>query len=299
MNEQTQREPSSNRSRRVAAVLFAIFGGPAVGYFSIGHRRRALIWYGAGVVAASLFISSVALGSPHGMWGLLAVVAAVYFLFVPIDVWRRRLGRVPRWRHVVLVLTGALIFSEFVVLRLMRRTAEAFQIPAAAMYPTLMIGDHIMTTKLPRKFRRGDVAVFKYPLEPEVTYVKRVVAVGGDTVEMRDGVLTINEESAGSERTETQCSPVADASPCSIWRETMDGRSYLIARDDEPRHQTFAPVQVPPGHYFLLGDNRDNSSDSRMWGTVPSELMVGRATFIWWSSSASGPRWERINSVLH
>jgi signal peptidase I len=151
--------------------------------------------------------------------------------------------------------------------------AFAFQqskIPSGSMEDTLLIGDYIMVNRFvygptsfdwerrifpQRDLRRGDVVVFKYPLEPEVDYIKRVVGVPGDIVEMRHGYLYVNGQKAD---------------------EPFVSDAY--------RHgEMMRPVRVDPGRYFVMGDHRDRSQDSRVWGQVPVELIKGRALLIWWS----------------
>jgi signal peptidase I len=151
--------------------------------------------------------------------------------------------------------------------------AFAFQqskIPSGSMEDTLLVGDYIMVNRfvyspaetelerrlLPqREVRRGDVVVFKFPPEPEVDYIKRVVGLPGDTVELRRGHLYVNG----------------------------DPLSEPYVRDDHREREFFPPVVVPEGNYFVMGDHRNRSLDSRAWGTVPRELVKGRALLIWWS----------------
>ena len=149
---------------------------------------------------------------------------------------------------------------------------QAFKIPTGSMEPNLLVGDHIVVNKfvygptaggggwsfLPtREIERGDVIVFRAPQEPDKDFIKRVIAVGGDTVEMVNGVVHVNGEAIDE--------PYAEYSS-----------RYGSLRDMDP-------LQVEPGHYFCLGDNRDNSRDSRYWGTVPQELVKGKAVMVYWS----------------
>lgn len=154
---------------------------------------------------------------------------------------------------------------------------QAFKIPTGSMEPNLMVGDHIVVNKfvyapggsvfglLPtRPVERGDVVVFRAPQEPDTDFIKRIVAVGGDTVEMHDGLLYVNGEAVDE--------PYA----------SYNSR-YGSARDFERR-------EIPEGHYFALGDNRDNSRDSRYWGTVPHDLVKGQAVVVYWSFEADRSR---------
>ena len=154
----------------------------------------------------------------------------------------------------------ALFLRAFVV--------EAFKIPSGSMIPTLEIGDHIFVNKFIYDFRkphRGDVIVFKYPPDPSQDYIKRVVGVEGDRVEVRDGRVWVNGTSYGE----------ANCPPGSRWG--CDG-----------------PTIVPQDHLFVMGDNRDDSSDSRFWGFVPAKLIKGEAMFVWYS-----PHLARIGHVIH
>jgi len=149
---------------------------------------------------------------------------------------------------------------------------QAFKIPTGSMEPNLLVGDHIVVNKfiygpspvgwadalLPmRDIQRGDVIVFRAPEEPDKDFIKRVVAVGGDKIEVRDGVVYINDEAVDE--------PFAHHTT-----------TYGTHRDQKP-------TLIPEGQYFCMGDNRDNSRDSRYWGTVPHHLVKGRAMFVYWS----------------
>lgn len=149
---------------------------------------------------------------------------------------------------------------------------QAFKIPTGSMEPNLLVGDHIVVNKfvygpaasgngpffLPTaEIERGDVIVFRAPEEPDKDFIKRVVAVGGDTVEVRDGIVYINDEAVDE--------PFAS-------HTTTFGS-----------HKDQKPLLVPEGNYFCLGDNRDNSRDSRYWGTVPASLVKGKAMLVYWS----------------
>jgi signal peptidase I len=216
--------------------------------------------------------------------------------------------------------------AVFIALLLRFFVVEAFKIPSGSMIPTLQIGDHIFVNKfvygvrLPLTYhfikenaspRRGEVIVFVFPQDEDKDFIKRIVGVGGDVLEMRDGVLFVNGEEV------SQC-PVNEVAfherdeltgrqrqqRGQLFLETMpqgDGESiqYHVMYnplDDGPR-ENWGPERVPPGQVYVMGDNRDNSHDSRRWGGVPLENVKGRAWVIWWShgpTSALRLRFDRI-----
>jgi signal peptidase I len=198
-----------------------------------------------------------------------------------------------------LALGVALLLRAFVV--------EAFQIPSGSMIPTLEVGDHIFVSKFAYaigipfsnakiaelgKPKRGDIIVFKYPPDQNIDYIKRVMGLPGETLEVRHNEVFIDGRPLAREQLREPC--VAndgkdfdgddDRHPCEVWLEHLESKSHVTHQ--EPLRSTtsdFGPVKIPPRHYFAMGDNRDNSKDSRVWGFVPYELIKGRALVIWWS----------------
>lgn len=139
---------------------------------------------------------------------------------------------------------------------------EPFYIPSGSMEPTLKEHDRIIVSKLHYHFqepKRGDIVVFKYPRDPKRNFVKRLIAVGGETVAIRNSRLYINGQ------------PVPE--------------DYL---PKGLRFADYGPVEVPRGSYFMLGDNRNNSDDSRVWGFLPKDLIVGKAIVIYWPPDRIG-----------
>lgn len=219
--------------------------------------------------------------------GLLAFFAGVVLLG------RSRFGRwMPR---PVVGFAGAWLPVIVLVLVLRSFIIEPFRIPSGSMLPTLFVGDLIMVNKfvyglrLPvwhHKFlpigrpEAGDVAVFRYPPQPELHFIKRVVGVPGDVLSYRDKRLHVNGEAVELEA-------VADFAD--------GGRSYQRRREilgDPPHDILIDPHRgarqwpewtVPDGHYFVMGDNRDHSNDSRFWNFVPEDHMVGKAFIIWFN----------------
>jgi signal peptidase I len=150
------------------------------------------------------------------------------------------------------------------------------------------IGDcQLLATKLPS---RGDVVVFRYPVDPKMDFIKRVVGLPGDTVRYVNKELTIN----GERMAQDPVGRFGDRLDVELTENLGGVRHPILTNADRPV-QDFE-FTVPAGQYFMMGDNRDGSSDSRFWGTVPEAYLKGRAFFVWmsWDSSALRPVWSRI-----
>ncbi len=143
--------------------------------------------------------------------------------------------------------------------------------------------------------------VFKYPADPEVDYVMRVVARGADTLEIRDDVVFINGQELSQTRLTEPCPPrPAEFGPgsdaCVVSEERNGSRRYRVQHEGGPL--SYGPTTVPAGHLFVMGDNRHNSNDSRVWGTVPVAYVKAKAQFIWWSRFGNEWRWDRIGKRI-
>ena len=160
-------------------------------------------------------------------------------------------GNVPVWRDLLESVVLAVILAALLRLFII----QPFYIPSPSMEPTLMTNDRIIVNMLLYRFgqpQRGDVIVFRWPPDPTRDFIKRVVAVGGETVEINKNNLLVNGRRI--------------AEPY-LPRETMND---------------YGPFKVPQGSYFVMGDNRNNSDDSRYWGTVPRGNIIGKALVIYW-----------------
>jgi len=187
---------------------------------------------------------------------------------------------------IVLALVLALFIRTFII--------QAFKIPSPSMVPTLLVGDHILVNKFLfgftapfkdgkilaiREPQRGDVIVFKYPKNRKMDFIKRCIATEGETVQIKKKVVYINGEAVPDEHTQFT---------------DNDRGSFLDVRDN------FGPVTVPEGMVFVMGDNRDNSNDSRFWGFVDLTDVKGKAVVIYWSwdKEKKWPRFPRMGDAV-
>ena len=199
----------------------------------------------------------------------------------------------------------------FVVFVLRSFLVEPFQIPSSSMVPTLQVGDYILVNKYTYGIRlpvlrtrvlelnqpqRGDVMVFFPPHMNDTYYIKRVVGLPGDTVSYRNKVLYVNGERVQHQPVAEL--PTAGSSRYRLGLEALGEANHLMQVDAMRPARDFSVV-VKPGHYFMMGDNRDNSSDSRIWGQVPEKDIVGKAFAVWmhWDSFFSLPSFSRVGAI--
>jgi signal peptidase I len=203
-----------------------------------------------------------------------------------------------------------------IVLLLRSFLAEPFRIPSASMMPTLLIGDFILVNKFTYGIRlpvfntkiielgkpaRGDIVVFRYPKDPTVDYIKRVIGLPGDKITYDNKKLYVNDKPVNYQSLGTYLGvgQGEDMTGAEQLQEDLTGvkHNILIRHDSSSAEGVYV---VPEGSYFVMGDNRDNSNDGRYWGFVPEENLVGKAFFIWmsWDLDHNGVGFDRIGTVL-
>ncbi len=202
----------------------------------------------------------------------------------------------PRRKSIVREYGEAIVVAVLLALVIRAFVVQAFTIPSGSMMDTLLVGDYILVNKflygpevpftdahLPglRDPARGDIIVFKYPNDETRDFIKRIIAVGGQTVQVKDNRAFVDGQPLDEPYVRPGSVPTTPAGHC----------GYLYGCD---------PIVVPPGAYFVMGDNRDNSQDSRYWGFVKREKIRGKAFLIYWSWNGDRHwlRWRRLGNWL-
>jgi signal peptidase I len=210
-----------------------------------------------------------------------------------------------------MTILGVLMFRAFV--------AEACGIPSGSMEPTLMVGDRLFINKavygvrvpwttlrlIPgREPQRGEVVVFHNPKGEGPPLIKRVIAVAGDRVALRENVVHVNGRPLTRLPLPGPCTTGADGDgevpwPCQRFLEALGSYGYQVLHLQDHPPWTSPEVVIPEKHFFVMGDNRDNSNDSRFWGSVPMDHLLGKALFIYWSWGRDGLRRDRMLRPVH
>jgi len=217
-------------------------------------------------------------------------------------------------RRIAFIETlGSFFFILLFVFLLRGFLVEPFRIPSGSMKPTFLDGDFILVNKFIYGIRlpvvhtkvlnitepkRGDVLVFRYPEDPSIPFIKRVIGVPGDKISYENKTLYINGQAMAKQflGDDVDKDSATDLWSVKRYEEDLLGAKphAIFLRPGEGRSQE--PIEVPAGHYFVMGDNRDNSEDSRKWGFVPEANIMGKAFFIWlsWDSLTSDFRFSRM-----
>lgn len=279
-------------------VSFVVIGA---GHIVAGRWRRGC----ALVAGVLLLVLSTPFTRAIGLYAALAL-----YLYIPFDTLIIEHRGRPAWRALLAASVALVAFLLVCRVALRLYYMEGFKIASTWMAPTLIPGDHIMVKKFRRDADRGELVVFRWPGRPGSAYIARVVGVGRDRIAIRSGKLWVNGavvsaasagpcEYAGIDDGTGQ--PAKQTAMCI--EEKLGEVRYSAALSPEGDGDDFPgfsapPYLVPPGTVFVLGDNRHNRYDSRSWGAVPLEDVLGTASFIWWSTDPDGVRWDRIGATI-
>ena len=289
MNPDGAQTAGFGRIRRVSAVLLSLVM-PGAGHFLLGAFRRGAAWavglplLGLLLLFAapvSLLIVSAVIGLVVGVVGRVATAIDTFNVVTPRPSWT-----------IVIVAWAALLVGDLALVEPLKayykaHFIQAFTIPSGAMEPTLLVGDDVMVDKSAYRGpapQRGDIVVFAYPQDARRDFIKRIIGIPGDTVVVRGQQVLVNGEALVEPYVKLDAAtPAASAQP------GYCGYAYACE-----------PARVPADSYFVMGDNRQNSQDSRYWGFVKREKIKGKAYQIYWSwdGDRHWPRFDRIGRSL-
>jgi signal peptidase I len=304
-----------NKRHIWVGIMFSLIM-PGLGQVYCGKLARGLVFNFLNILPLPLIIGlflvsnspvlmliTIALISAGGIVQLVAIIDSAYI--AKHTKTNYELKDYNRWYVYVLfvlIVTGGSIGSA---LYLRDQTLEAFRVPVASNYPTIVPNDRFLANKLAYKHndpKRGDLVVFLNPENRRMNYIKRVVAIAGDTVEIIDGQLCINDEKLQRQmlapsaldniRIKVRGMPLEG----DVFYETNGDAKYTIfiaKSPDEKAPPDFAKITVPDHHCFVLGDNRSLSHDSRHFGTIPLALIKGRAEYLYWPAKD----WSRFGRM--
>ncbi len=302
-SDESQAVVSSKERFALGFVALAALGA---GHIYLGKIKRAFLVVGISLIVESLAL--VMMASPAGpawrMYLSIFMMASVPIL-VLVDVLRLShsgKSKMPGKSPGRIVLT--LIYAVCILILLNGGTSwikahyiQAFRMPSGGMMPNLLIGDFFYVDKGSYNSRepvKGEIAAFHYPKDPSITYIKRIVGVPGDMIELRDEILYVNGEKVTSEY-------LSEPAEEKTRKEVFPDHAYeVLYSSSKGRTKEQEPFMVPDNQYFCLGDNRNNSADSRYWGALSREYLIGPATHIYysWDARESSIRWDRIGKRI-
>jgi len=245
---------------------------------------------------------------------ILVILTALSGLIYLLDVllWSKKRSAEQKPRRIIEYARS--FFPVFVIVLILRSFFfEPFRIPSGSLEPTLKVGDFVAVNKFAYGLRLpvletkivnianpkiGDIVVFRWPPDTSFDFIKRVIGVGGDKIGYHNKVLTINGKEAKQQFVEYTVDD-SSGSPVAKYKENLNGVEHFIYVRPDASGTDF-DIVVPEGQYFMMGDNRDDSADSRFWGFVDDANLRGKAFVVWmsWNSSTYNVRWSRIGKML-
>lgn len=263
----------SAKSRKPVIALLLSFATPGLGQMYDGQMKRGIILYLGGFLLAAIFLLTGLFFNFYGMILSLAILLA-FLLFVWLDAF---IGAVKskvitlkpynKWYlYLIVILISSFVIQPLVRSSIKNNIARAYKIPSSGMEPTLLVGDHLianMEIYKREKPKRGDIVIFVYPKDPSKDFIKRVIGLEGEKVGMINNKIYVNDT-------------LLD-----------DPWGYFDSSGVPKGFDKFRPVMVPKDSLFVLGDNRNNSLDSRFWGFVNIRKVKGKALYIYWAKNKS------------
>lgn len=306
--------------RKPWRALLMSFVLPGFGQLYNGSMNKA-IWIFLGFAFLTIPLGAlIAIYLPDN-WLVLALAlctlaSLALWVYGMVDAWagaKRSANFSPRPWQVSGMYLAVLVLCSALVLPLLYafvrgHWVEPYRIPSSSMAPGILMGDFLIADKryncpgCKHAVKRGDIAIFVYPNDRTLNYIKRIVGLPGDKVQIKGRELFLNGQSLKrSERVVTNTPGLGAAGGASTGLEItegIEGREWRVFWESHDKAADDSEVIVPPGHVLVLGDQRVLSKDSRAFGTVPLQDVVGRARQLWFSYGLDGVRWERLGQVL-
>lgn len=294
-------------------VLILTYLFPGMGHIYCGKLIRGYILLIFPFVIIAIFALVGVLNNFNGLLILVSILI-LYWVIMMVDAYltakRYKFENAkdynkPRYYIGYCIL---LVLILLLMIQIRNKTIQAFSIPAGSMVPTLIVGDNIMVDKSYYKnndLKRGDLIVFKFPDDTQIAFIKRVIGLPGDKLNIKGRNIYINGKLSDQKYTgEYEYNYENELKTMDEYSVRMDDNSFKVIYDSKvPEKSKFKlsfPLVVPDNHFFSLGDNRDNSYDSRFWGFVPIENIIGRAKYIYLSYNDNDKiRWNRLGKQIH
>ena len=298
-------EQHIKKRHALLAALFSLIS-PGMGHLYVGKWQQAILIPFVLLASPALIGWTGLIFLSQGMYALLLLIA-IFYLVVAVSaimyarkISSHHLNRSQRWYfYIMFLVVSGIVNSVLVDYRGKIFAYETFYIPAASMLPNLLTGDYIIVDTYAysnKQAELGDVVVFDYPKDRKVKYIKRIIAKGGDHISYNDKNLYINGKQIYRELVGPYQAR-GTYEEMDLYTELLAAKKYTIAHMQE-RPAINADYVVPDKHYFVMGDNRDNSNDSRYWGVLPEAYLKGKAMYIWLSVDDTSIRSDRIGLRL-
>lgn len=263
-----------------------------LGHLYAGKPKRGAILFLAQGILLALFLPLLLVSPPLVILIVSIGCGFAYFIYCLLDAIKiardnkfgYQLKKYNKWYvYFACWVIASLIIQPVIEVTIKKNILQAYKIPSGAMIPTLLIGDHILVDKFIYKNhepQRGDIIIFPYPVNPSQDFVKRLIGLEGDTIEIKDKQIYLNGEKY-------------------IENYIVNSDPNVMPAEKAPR-DNFGPIVVPNGKYFVMGDNRDNSYDSRFWKFVEKNTVEGKVKSLYWSwdKESFKVRWGRIGKSV-
>lgn len=298
--------PVKNTPRQPILALLLSLPATGLGHIYCGDLTKGLILFFVSFAFAPIIVvSAKSAASTLSLITVIASIALLIFIFfyALVDAYRLarlrsthyRLKEYNRWPIYILFIMVSISYPTNLAHSIRSHLLEAFKIPSASMAPNILPGDYLLLNKAVYKTQapqRGEVVIFVYPDDRHIYYIKRIVALPGETVEMKNGHVIINDQPLTYKAIKTPIQTATGQIPSAVAliERNREVQYHILAQNDDKTGGNMVKMTVPHGHCFILGDNRSDSKDSRHFGPVPLADVLGRVDYIYWPAQS----WSRF-----